>query len=382
MDVPATVLICSYRLGGTDGVAIEAAKWGAAFEALGCRVTTLAGEGAADVVLSGLAASATEPPTTAEVEGALAGADLVVVENLCSLPLNPAAGLRVAAALAGRPALLHHHDLASQRSALAHLGPPPDDPAWLHVCVNQRSTTELTAHGYTAVTVHNAFDPDPPPGSREETRARAGVPDGGRLVLQPTRAIARKAVPAGLALAEALGATYWLLGPAEDGYGAECDRVLGAARVPVVRGTSPARPGHEIADAYAACDAVVLPSTWEGFGNPAIESATHRRPLAVGPYPVARELRRFGFAWFDAHDPGVLLDWMGDPDERLVEHNAALARRHFSLADLPACLAKLLDKLPGSAHPATALRSTGSRGSGGRAGSPALASLPGTIDAQ
>ena len=59
-----------------------------------------------------------------------AGADLVVVENLCSLPLNPRRRGRRVAACAGRPAVLHHHDLPWQRPHLAHLPPPPDDPAW------------------------------------------------------------------------------------------------------------------------------------------------------------------------------------------------------------------------------------------------------------
>ncbi|HVC24167.1 MAG TPA: hypothetical protein VND23_00285 [Acidimicrobiales bacterium] len=345
MQLPRTVVICSFRLGGTDGVAVEAAKWATAFSSLGCAVRTVAGEGNADVLVPGLAAASPEPPGGAELAAAFAGSDLVVVENLCSLPLNPGASRAVADELAGRPAILHHHDLASQRSHLAHLGPPPDDPSWLHVCVNRRSTAELNAYGYSAVTCHNCFSPDPAPGQRDETRARAGVGTSERLVLQPTRAIARKAVPAGLELAERLGATYWLLGPAEDGYDDELERTLSGARVPVVRGRDATRPGHVIEDAYAASDLVVLPSTWEGFGNPAIESATHRRGLAIGPYPVGRELRGFGFAWFDVGSPDPLREWLAHPEESILEHNWSVARRYFSLDSLPTRIARLVRRV-------------------------------------
>ena len=86
-----TAAIVSFRLGGTDGVAIEAAKWQWALGQLGFEVVTVAGEGQVDHLLPGLAMGASEPPSEDEVERALAGADLVVVENLCSLPLNPRA---------------------------------------------------------------------------------------------------------------------------------------------------------------------------------------------------------------------------------------------------------------------------------------------------
>ena len=79
----------SFRLGGGDGVAVEAAKWSAALVQLGWDVRSVAGSGTADTILPGLAIDAPEPPTVAEVEHALAGADLVIVENLASLPLNP-----------------------------------------------------------------------------------------------------------------------------------------------------------------------------------------------------------------------------------------------------------------------------------------------------
>ena len=98
-----------------------------------------------------------------------------------------------------------------------------------------------------------------------------------------------------------------------------------------------------MADAYAACDVVALPSTWEGFGNPAIEAATHDRPLAIGDFAVARELRNsFGFEWFDASDPRPLASYLANPDLELIARNHEIARRHFSSADLPRRIYALL----------------------------------------
>jgi glycosyltransferase involved in cell wall biosynthesis len=335
----------SFRLGGEDGVAIEAAKWAGALGLLGWKVRTVAGAGPVDTVLPGLALDAPEPPGRSEVDGALADADLVIVENLLSLPLNPGAAAVVAAACAGRPTLLHHHDLPWQRPHLAHLPPPPDDAAWAHVTINQLSRNELATYGIAASTIYNAFDPDPAPGERTGLRAAVGVPDRTPLLLQPTRALARKNIAGGLDLAETLGATYWLLGPAEDGYGPELERLVADARCPVVLGTPIG--GCSIADAYAACDVVALPSLWEGFGNPSVESATYRRPLAIGPYPVARELEAFGFRWFDVADPAPLAQWLRQPDARLIEHNQHVAADHFNLADLPGRLSEVLRRVPG-----------------------------------
>ena len=341
----ATACLVSFRLGGGDGVSVEAVKWAAALRALGWDVRTVAGSGPVDTLLPGLAMEASEPPSRSEVEDALAGADLVVVENLCSLPLNPRAADVVAAACRARPALLHHHDLPWQRPRLAHLPAPPDDAAWAHVTINELSRVELADRGVRATTVYNAFDPDPPPGDRARTRADLGVHDEVPLLLQPTRALARKNVAGAIALAEAVGGTYWLLGPAEDGYGPELERLVGGARCPVLLGAPV--DGCTIADAYAACDAVLLPSTWEGFGNPSVESATYRRPLAVGPYPVAAELAAFGFEWFDAADPAPLSAWLRAPDEQLLARNHRVAAEHFNLADLPLRLSRILREIPG-----------------------------------
>jgi glycosyltransferase involved in cell wall biosynthesis len=339
--------VVSFRLGGSDGVSIEAAKWAAALRTLGWQVDTVAGDGVAGTVLPGLAMHASEPPTRAELDDALAAADLVVVENLCSLPLNAAAGRAVAEVCTGRPAVLHHHDLPWQRPQFAHFPPPADDAAWAHVTINELSRRELAAHGISAITVYNAFDPSPPPGDRAATRAAWGVADETRLLLQPTRALPRKGVALGLAVAEAVGGTYWLLGAAEDGYGPELDRLVRRARCPVVLGSPEPGAALPIADAYAACDAVLLPSTWEGFGNPSVESATHRRPLAIGPYPVATELAAFGFEWFAAAEPAELGGWLDSPGLALLDRNQEVARTHFNLADLPVRLSRVLHRVAG-----------------------------------
>jgi glycosyltransferase involved in cell wall biosynthesis len=338
---PGAALI-SFRLGGSDGVSVEAEKWRKALGLLGFAVETVAGSGPVDHLLPGLSIDAPDPPTDAEIDDALRAADLVVVENLCSLPLNAPAAAGVARVLRSRRAVLHHHDLPWQRERFAGSPPPPDDPGWVHVTVNDLSRRQLAERGIRATVVRNAFDVDPPTGDRRGTREKLGMADGERLLLQPTRAIPRKNVGGGLAVATAIGATYWLLGPAEDGYGPELERLLAGAGTRVIHGRGDGGAGALVTDAYAACDAVALPSTWEGFGNPSVESAVHDRPLAIGPYPVADELRAFGFRWFPHDDPDALAAWLEAPDATLLEHNHDVARRHFSTRQLPDRLARLL----------------------------------------
>lgn len=330
----------SFRLGGRDGVSVEADKWIRVLRWLGIEVRTVAGDGPVDILLPGLGIDASAPPAPTHVRDALEGADLVVVENLCSLPLNPMAAEVVASVLRGRPAVLHHHDLPWQRARFAHVTDfLPTDPAWAHVTINELSRVELAGMSIEATTIPNSFDTDAAAGDRDATRAALGISSDVRLLLQPTRAIERKNLPAAVVLAEGIGATYWLLGPDEEGYGPEAERILAAARAPVIwtRHRSFAAP-----DAYAACDAVAFPSTWEGFGNPTVESAIHRRPLAIGNYPVAQEIAAYGFRWFPAGDPGPLRDFLDDPDPALLDHNHEIARAYFSLDALRARLVDLL----------------------------------------
>jgi glycosyltransferase involved in cell wall biosynthesis len=332
--------IVSFRLGLSDGVSVVAASWAEALSGLGFDVVTVAGDGPTDRCVPGLALDATTAPPDADVAAALADADLVVVENLCTIPMNLPAARAVIRTLRARPAVLHHHDPPWQRpqfSAVTEL--PPTDPAWRHVTINELTRREFAARNIPATVIYNGFDPDPPRGDRDKTREMLEVGALERLVVHPVRAIPRKNVPAALRIAERLDATYWLVGPAEDGYDDELQGLLASADCRVIHRRAPGG----MADAYAASDAVLFPSTWEGFGNPPIEAALHLRPAVVGHYPVADELRAFGFEWFEPDEPATLDRFLRAPDEGLLDRNRTVAVEHFSFDRMAAELRALLD---------------------------------------
>lgn len=308
---------------------MEAAKWVGALEGLGFAVRTF---------------SFWARPTPSRgveraqnVREAVEGADVVVADNVLSLPVDPAATAEAAAALRGRPTIVRHHDLPWQRPQWASVSSVPDDPCWAHVTINSLAAAELKdRQGIDAVVLRNRF-PLTGWGHGAPTERTAG-----RVVLHPVRAIPRKDVPTAVRLAERLGATYWLTGPAEDGYDDELERVLERARCPVRRG-----PTVTAAEAYADADAVAFPSIVEGFGNPVIETALARRPLAVRRYPVlVEDLEPFGFRWFSHDDgDGRLGRFLEEPDPALLDHNETVAREHFGLDRLPAELAAVLERV-------------------------------------
>ncbi|HET9088756.1 MAG TPA: hypothetical protein VFN54_00470, partial [Acidimicrobiales bacterium] len=176
----ASLALVSYRLGGGDGVSIESAKWTSALESLGHEVTTFAGEGTADHLVKGLALGDHAAPAAGDLD-TLTQFDLTIVENVASLPLNPAVREALYEVLTGQPALFHHHDLAWQREHLAHLEGPRDEPGWVHVTINELSRAQLAECGIEAITLYNSFDCAPPVGDRRNARASVGVEASERL---------------------------------------------------------------------------------------------------------------------------------------------------------------------------------------------------------
>ena len=342
--------VVSYRLGGDDGVSVEARKWAWALGELGFEVRRVAGliedDGRPDdIVIAELSIDSGTAPTAAALADSLDGTDLVIADNICSLPLNLDAARAVAGALTNTRShiLFRHHDLPWQRRKLDHLSnefPPRLDGA-MHATVNLRSRRELEARGYAgAVAVHNRFDLEAPLGDRDSTRTALGFEADELIVFQPARAIERKNVPGGIRFASRLAELvpdqrvhYWISGPAEDGYGPTLDKILARADVPVTLG----RAATSV-DAYAACDVVVFPSTWEGFGNPIIEAIAARRPLAAFAYPVLAEILATGVRVFSTDAPENIARFLREPEvvrERYFDINLHRARLSFACDDLP-----------------------------------------------
>jgi hypothetical protein len=66
-----------------------------------------------------------------------------------------------------------------------------------------------------------------------------------------------------------------------------------------------------------------------------IESVIARRPLAARRYPVLDEILASGVRLFDVDQPAAVGAFLGAPDPAMLERNVELARREFSLRDLP-----------------------------------------------
>jgi glycosyltransferase involved in cell wall biosynthesis len=348
VSAPEAVFV-SYRLGGADGVGVEADKWDWALRQLGFTTRRVAGEleGTSRPDDTWLPFLAIDPvpgarPDPAALGATLAGADLVVVENLCSLPLNVEAATVTREVLAdhrGR-VCFHHHDFAWERPHLAHIvGFPPSRRGSLHVTISEHAREELRALDIDAFAVPNSFDFDAWDGDGRAGRTAMGFAGDDVILLQPTRAIPRKNTEGGLRFARDVAqrlpdrqVRYWLTGPAEDGFEEELARLVASSPVPVHIGRA-----SRAADAYAAADLVVFPSTWEGFGNPVVESVAAHRMVAVASYPVLDEITA-GLDLLSIDDADGAVEWLhrsADEHRAVLDANQLIARERFSIERLP-----------------------------------------------
>ena len=351
--------VVSYRLGGSDGVSVEARKWAWALGELGFEVRRVAGAigdaGAPDdVVVPGL---------TIDANGRRGRSCRALRHHRrrhrrsrpghrrerharCRSTSTRRARCTRAVENTRARLLLRHHDLPWQRRNLASFENefPPRVPDALHVTVNLRCAASLQARGFDAAhTVHNYFDLDPWGGDRESTRAAFGFADDELVLFHPARAIERKNVPGGVRfaarMARADGSHDPLLA-----LGPRRRRVRGdaRARARAFRGTrhhsvTPQPSRMPTRRATSSC------SRRRGRGSATRRSSRSRR--------VARARRSRTRCWrrssrracgcFSTEAPEQLVRFLADTDdarEQYFDVNLRRARLSFALDDLPGAI--------------------------------------------
>ena len=306
---PDRLVHISHQLGGYDGVSVEAAKWMAAFRSMGLLVTPAAGrlqadcrcgiplpslwrpEGEAGELLSA------PPITEAEINAVIAAAGgpggWVVLDNIATMPTEPDNITRLVAALedAGMGLLVRHHD-PSWDEAIRRSDPrfPLNPRGAVHVAISAHLAQELERRrAIRARVMFNSLAMDElQGGDRAGTRRSLGLAEDDLVLLHPATPYPRKNVATAARFADAVAAqhqgrvVYWLTGGAADPLG-------GQGRNHFLAGRSGSR-----ADLYAAADAVLLTSSWEGWGNPVAEGAALGLPVVTGTWPALEEMRALG----------------------------------------------------------------------------------------
>ena len=176
----------SYRLGGADGVAVEARKWEWALHELGFDVRRVAGE------LDDGAASRRHLAAVPRHRSGRRERARIPTRSRPRSPAPTSSSSRTCARSRSTPTLRRLDRCGARRARRPRacsttttcrgnapgLATPPASRRTatnsLHVTINDHSRVQLENRGFAAVTLRNAFDLDPPRGDRDgDTRARS-----------------------------------------------------------------------------------------------------------------------------------------------------------------------------------------------------------------
>ena len=249
------IALCHFRVGETDGVSLEMAKWRRVLEGMGHEVVYIAGNaGVADTIVIPelhyadefnikLTANAfdriSDYADEIELREAIDVAsgsigrqvrraierhdiDVLVPNNLWSLGWNLPAGLGFMEAVesTGKRAVAHHHDFHWERPAYIHptcrfvrdvldLAFPPRIAEVRHAVISSLARESLLDRtGLAATIVPNVFDFDAPvweiDGENHDLREAFGIAEDDICVLQATRVVERKGIEMAIELVAAL----------------------------------------------------------------------------------------------------------------------------------------------------------------------------------
>jgi len=349
----------STRFAGTDGVSLEASKWGEVFAANGHACYWFAGKLEKQNGTGHLCPEAffqhpdnccindrifgykrRTPQVTEEIHnlrGRLKTAlyafierfdiSLLVAQNVLTIPMHVPLGLALTEVIAetGIPAIAHHHDFYWERLRFSinavndyiRTAFPPNLPDIHHVVINSEAREQLALRaGITSTVIPNVLDFKAEP-TVDRERAAAfkrslGLAADDIMILQPTRIVQRKGIEHAIELVRELDDPRCKLvishEAGDEGF-EYADWLRDYAhekavdlRILTTQISDPwsleerQEATYSLWDVYPFADFITYPSLYEGFGNAFLEAIYFRKPILVNRYATfVRDIEPLGF---------------------------------------------------------------------------------------
>jgi glycosyltransferase involved in cell wall biosynthesis len=300
--------------------------------------------------------------------------DLIVPQNALTIPMHVPLGMAITELIAETqiPTIAHHHDFYWERTRFSvnavsdylRMAFPPNLPGMEHVVINSAAQEELALRtGCSSIIIPNILDFEHPPDSSSSSRfvirSEMGFEVDAIVFLQPTRIVQRKGIEHAIDLIRELddprckllisheagdeGYEYadWLQQTAKEA-GVDL-RLLNTRMRDPWNDAGVEQPDRSLLDIYPCADFVTYPSLYEGFGNAFLEAVYFRKPVLINRYAIfVRDIEPKGFdliamdGFLDVKTVNQVREILRSPQRlrQMVEHNYAVASRHYSYAVL------------------------------------------------
>jgi glycosyltransferase involved in cell wall biosynthesis len=313
--------------------------------------------------------------------------DMLIVENALTIPMHLPLGIALTELIAESqiPTIAHHHDFYWERTRYVvnavgdylRMAFPPHLPSIEHVVINSSAQEELALRtGIASVIIPNVIDYENAPAVNNnlsrKVRDSLGLQRDDVMILQPTRIVQRKGIEHAVTLVEELGDRRYKLvishEAGDEGYeyadwlktnardrGVDL-RLLTTRISDPIYGNHANRELFTLWDIYPHADFITYPSLYEGFGNAFLEAIYFKKPLLINRYAIfVRDIEPKGFdlvvmdGYLTKKNIGDVRSILESPDvkNRIVEHNYAVASKHYSYAVLRQWLSMLMIKFFG-----------------------------------
>jgi glycosyltransferase involved in cell wall biosynthesis len=308
--------------------------------------------------------------------------EMIVAENILTIPMHVPLGLALTEIIAETmlPTIAHHHDFYWERNRylINAVGDylrtafPPNLHNIEHVVINSKAQEELALRtGISSHIIPNVLEFENPPDAevalRIDFREMLGLSKEDVIILQPTRIVQRKGIEHAIDFVRELKDTRYKLvishEAGDEGYDYiswikdnAADNGVDMRLLNMHIGDPLSDNGNTpdqltLWDIYPHADLITYPSLYEGFGNAFLEAVYFKKPLLINRYAIfVRDIEPQGFDLIvmdglltpqNVAQARLVLD-SADRRRDMVEHNYAVASRHYSFTLLQKKLNYLL----------------------------------------